>query len=308
METANQQPAHVSVVICTRNREDKIANAVGSVLAVGYPSFDLTIIDQSTSDGTRKALEDILAADSRVSYHHFDEAGLSRAYNRGIERSTGEIMAFTDDDCIVPEDWLTSIVRAFDAEPDGELLYGRVVPFGEGAENDELTPSLDVPVPRRLSKKDGFQVFGMGANYAARRSLFDRIGPFDEVLGGGGALKSSQDFDIAYRAYKAGSVTLLRPEVSIRHDGRREREDWPALLLAYGTGDGGFYTKHARCRDPYAMYLLTRQLGGSFVKWVVKVLLLRHPNNWNYIRGFLTGLRGSFRFKVDRKKRLYRTA
>ena len=95
----------------------------------------------------------------------------------------------------------------------------------------------------------------MGANFAARRRLFTSIGGFDEVLGGGGPLRSSQDYDLAYRTYKSGSSILLRPEVTLRHDGRREIEDWPTLLLNYGTGDGGFYTKHVRCLDPYAAWL-----------------------------------------------------
>ncbi len=65
----------------------------------------------------------------------------------------------------------------------------------------------------------------MGADFAARRRLFDRAGYFDEMLGGGGPLWSSQDYDFAYRTYKAGGVILLRPEVYVRHDGRREDEE-----------------------------------------------------------------------------------
>lgn len=298
-------PVHASVVICTRNRADNIGTAVKSVLALDYPSFDLTIIDQSDTDATQQAIEAVADGDDRLNYVHVDEAGLSRAYNHGIERSTGEIIAFTDDDCVAPTDWLSNIVNAFQTESDGDLLYGQVVPYGEGDENLELTPYLLITEPTRLSKSDGFKVFGMGANFAARRRLFDKIGKFDVVLGGGGKLRSSQDYDLAYRAYKSGSVILLRPDVTIRHDGRREKQDWPALLTAYGIGDGAFYTKHVRCRDPYALWLLSRQWGVATAKWVVKALLRRHPENWNYMGGILTGVRGSFRFKVDRRARLY---
>ena len=96
--------------------------------------------------------------------------------------------------------------------------------------------------------------------------LFTSIGGFDQVLGGGGPLRSSQDYDLAYRTYKSGSVILLRPEVTLRHDGRREAEDWPALLLNYGTGDGAFYMKHVRCRDPFAAWLLAKVLARSAAK------------------------------------------
>ena len=102
----------------------------------------------------------------------------------------------------------------------------------------------------------------MGANFAAQRRLFSSAGSFDEILGGGGALWSSQDYDMAYRTYQSGNVILLRPEVTLRHDGRREAEDWPSLLVAYGSGDGAFYMKHIRCLDPFALWLFTKQFTG----------------------------------------------
>ena len=297
---------HISTVICTRNREDKIGTAIQSVLANDYPSFDLTVIDQSTTDATRQVVEPLAAKDSRVRYVHVEDAGLSRAYNNGIGRTTGEILAFTDDDCIVDSDWLSSIAKAFAVEPDGELLYGQVLAAGDTPDDISQTPALEIPVAERLSKHDGFKVFGMGANFAARRSLFASIGGFDTVLGGGGELRSSQDFDLAYRAYRGGHVILLRPDVALRHDGRRESGDWPALLRAYGTGDGAFYTKHVRCRDLYALWLLTRQVVGGAAKWVVKSIVRRDkPAEIHYVRGVLTGIRGSFKFDVDRTARLY---
>src|SRR5437762_4081211 len=103
----------VSAVICTRNRPDKIGNAVASVLASDYRSFELVVIDQSTTDATRTVLEPMAQNDPRLRYVHVDESGLSRAYNSAIRRTKGEIMAFTDDDCIVPATWLRAIVDAF---------------------------------------------------------------------------------------------------------------------------------------------------------------------------------------------------
>jgi GT2 family glycosyltransferase len=304
--TSQEHAVQASVVICTRNRGAKIGTAVASVLGQDHPSYDVTVIDQSTDDETEVVVKELMASDPRLRYVHSAEAGLSKAYNTAIRSTSGEILAFTDDDCVAPPDWLSKIAAAFAAEPDGMLLYGQVSPFGERREDAELTPALAITKAERLSRKDGYRVFGMGANFAARRSLFDGIGPFDEVLGGGAPLRSSQDYDLAYRAFRSGYVTLLRPEVEIRHDGRRERADWPALLLAYGTGDGAFYTKHVRCRDPYALWLLTRLLGVGTAKWLAKLVLLRHPNNWNYLRGVWSGIRGSFRFAVDRQRRLYR--
>ena len=304
MSDENAAVPQVSAIICTRNRGDKIAAAVTSVLSCDFPSFDLTIIDQSTDDLTSDAVAAI--GDPRVRYVHSTEPGLSRAYNNGVRQSKGEILVFTDDDCLVEPDWITNIVKAFDAEPDGDLLYGRVVAAGSGADDVAADAGPRPEAPERLAKGEGYKVWGMGADFAARRRLFDRAGYFDEMLGGGGPLWSSQDYDLAYRTYKSGGVILLRPEVYVRHDGRREDEDWPKLLLAYGSGDGAFYMKHVRCLDPRATWLFAKQFGITAAKVVAKSVLRRTdrdrllpPRAWS------AGRRASFKYGVDRRTRLY---
>jgi GT2 family glycosyltransferase len=231
--------------------------------------------------------------------------GASRARNLGIASTTGPIIAFTDDDCLVPSDWIGKIVTAFEEQRDGELMYGQVLPAYPENGGEALTPLLRIDKPERLDRANGFRVFGMGANFAARRSLFERAGTFDEMLGGGGPLKSSQDFDLAYRAYRHNAAILLRPEVIVRHDGRREREDWPALLRAYGFGDGAFYSKHVRCRDPYAAWLAAKIFGVMSAKFVAKRALGRRPREIDYLSGFVQGVRGGLKFGVDRATLLY---
>jgi glycosyltransferase involved in cell wall biosynthesis len=301
----NSPQPFVSAVICTRNRPDKIGNAVESVLANTYPNFDLTIIDQSTNGETEEISRRVGQRDGRIRYQRMSKSGLSRAYNRAIASTTGPIIAFTDDDCLVPSDWIEKIVTAFEEQRDGELMYGQVLPAYPENDGEALTPLLRIDKPERLDRTSGFRVFGMGANFAARRSLFERAGMFDEVLGGGGPLKSSQDFDLAYRAYRRNAAILLRPEVIVRHDGRREREDWPALLHAYGFGDGAFLSKHVRCRDPYAAWLVAKHVVVVSAKFVAKRVLGGRPAEIIYLSGFVQGVRGGLRFGVDRATLLY---
>jgi glycosyltransferase involved in cell wall biosynthesis len=295
----------VSAVICTRNRPDKIGNAVESVLANTYPNFDLTIIDQSTSGETEAISRRVGEHDGRIRYQRMSKSGLSRAYNLAIASTTGSIIVFTDDDCLVPSDWIDKIVTAFREHRDGALMYGQVLPAYPEDGGEALTPLLRIDKPERLDRANGFRVFGMGANFAARRSLFERVGTFDEILGGGGPLKSSQDFDLAYRAYRRNAAILLRPEVIVRHDGRREREDWPALLRAYGFGNGAFYSKHVRCRDPYAAWLAAKEFGLMSAKIVARRALGRRPAEIDYLSGFLQGVLGGLKFGVDRTTLLY---
>lgn len=275
------------------------------VLINSYPNFDLNVIDQSTNGETEAVVRRAGEVDTRVGYQRMSKSGLSRAYNLAIASTTGSIIAFTDDDCLVPSDWIDKIVKAFEEQRDGELLYGQVVPAYPEEGGDVLTPLLRIGKAERLDRASGFRVFGMGANFAARRSLFQRAGTFDEMLGGGGPLKSSQDFDLAYRAYRRNAAILLRPEVIVRHDGRREREDWPTLLRAYGFGDGAFYSKHVRCRDPYAAWLAAKNFGVMSAKIVARRAFGRRPAEIDYLMGFVQGVRGGLKFGVDRATLLY---
>jgi glycosyltransferase involved in cell wall biosynthesis len=295
---------HVSVVICTRNRPDLIGNAVASVLANTYPSFDVLIVDQSDDDSTREVVGALRASYCNLGYVHTNQPGLSRAYNIGVRETSGELLAFTDDDCVAPPDWLAMITEAFQSEPDADMLYGQVLLPESLVGCAGEVPTLPIPRPRRLSRHDGFQIYGMGANFAARRRLFSRVGGFDEALGGGGPLRSSQDFDFQYRAYRAGATVLLWPAVKVDHYGLRSPEQWPATLRAYGVGDGAFYFKHVRCGDLFALGLLARQLGRLVAREALRSVRPR-PSQAMYLRSILEGIRESLRYPVDRGRRLY---
>ena len=303
----------ISVVICTRDRHDLIGQAVESVMACDYPRFDIHVMDQSTTDQTRRIVEALAARPASrgaVVYHHLDQAGLSRAYNAGMRTSDGELIAFTDDDVIVPADWLARIAESFEGDPEAGLLYGQVcVPrsLEEDVRKGVIVPSLTWEKRERLSLRDGnYKVWGMGANMAIRRTLLDRVGAFDEALGGGGPLRSSQDYDFAYRAYRFGMAILLEPAVKVDHYGTRTQDQWPLTLKNYGIGDGAFYAKHVRCGDFLALRLFAAQLLRTHFQPVAWSLRERRlVGRSEYGRNLWQGVRAASKFSIDRRFRLY---
>jgi glycosyltransferase involved in cell wall biosynthesis len=292
----------ISCLICTRNRPESIGDAVASVLASAPADAEVIVVDQSTDVRTFDVIAPLAAADARLRYIHMDRAGLSAAYNTGIRASSAPIIACTDDDCIAPRDWVDSVVDAFRRHPDVDLIYGQTL-AGEGHDSD-IIPYLTVRDEVKLGGRYPFYVYGMGANFATTRALFDRIGGFDEVLGGGGPLRSSQDFDYQYRAYKSGALCLLSPRVVVMHYGARTHEQWPSTMIAYGTGDGAFYLKHVRCRDVTALRLMSKRLARSLARTVVNPLRGRTGDSL-YLRGFANGVRASLRFPVNTSTRMY---
>lgn len=291
----------LSAVICTRNRPDLIAFAVGSVLANDDPAFELVVIDQSDTGASRRALA-AFAADNRLRYVHTPRPGLSAAYNRAVREARGDLLAFTDDDCIAPPDWLATVRAEFARDPGADLVYGEV---RAAAGLPGTIPALRFARRRRIGPCDGFVIAGMGANFAARRRAFNAIGGFDEVLGGGGPLRSSQDFDFQFRLFRSSRVSVLSPALAVTHYGVRNDTQWPATRLAYGIGDGAFYMKHVRCGDLLAARLLGKILLLETARTLLKPVLRRQRHPIDYFRGVLEGAWKSFGFAVDRRRRLY---
>jgi glycosyltransferase involved in cell wall biosynthesis len=295
----------VSVIIPTRGRPDLIGRSVRAVLANDHPSFDVLVVDQSDDDRTGEVVRAIAAADARLRYVHTMPPGLSRAYNVGARLTTAPIMAFTDDDCVASANWVSSVARAFEAEPDAGMLYGTVALPSELAEHAGQVPVLPIWRAERLDRRNGHRIYGMGANFALRRTLLDRIVGFDEILGGGGPLRSSQDFDLQYRAYLAGAVVLLRPEVTVDHYGLRSPDQWPATLRAYTIGNVAFYLKHVRCGDLLAAKRLARGFAQVLARQALH-LIGRRASQAPMLRAYLDGARDSLRYPIDRASRIYR--
>src|SRR5690606_12453731 len=101
-------PPRVSVVICTRNRGDSLVGTVQSILDNPHPSFEIIVVDQSTNDDTLTALQPF-QADPRVCYIRSNTVGTGKARNIGLFAARGDIVAYTDDYCFVPKNWIQDL-------------------------------------------------------------------------------------------------------------------------------------------------------------------------------------------------------
>jgi GT2 family glycosyltransferase len=302
-----QQRPHVAAIVCTIARPEGLYKCVESLLRSAYEPFEVIVVDQDASGRSRAAIQSFIDTDPRLKHIYTPIAGKTRAQNLAIASSAAEVFALTDDDCVVPPNWIESIVEAFDAESDAEMLYGPVAKPRLQQQAGLIIPDLRIPTRQRLSLRDGVQIHGMGCNLAVRRTLFERIGFFDEILGVGGPLKASgEDFDFQYRALIGGAVVLLRPEISIEHYGGRSRAQWTSDLQTYGRGDGAFFLKHMRCGDLRALRMFSTWLVRTSVRELLHASGVRR--RWSrapYLRGCFEGMLDSRRFPIDKRLRVY---
>ena len=99
----------VSVVVCAYNAESTMAACLDSLRALRYPATEVVVVDDGSTDSTGAI------ADQYEGIHviHQENKGLSAARNIGMAASTGEIVAYTDADCVVDPDWLHYLVATF---------------------------------------------------------------------------------------------------------------------------------------------------------------------------------------------------
>ncbi len=88
----------VSVLIATYNRAEWLAQAIGSVRAQTFTDWELIIVNDGSTDGTRAWLDRLASEDARVRPIHQDNRGLAAARNAGIRVATGTYLAIIDDD------------------------------------------------------------------------------------------------------------------------------------------------------------------------------------------------------------------
>src|SRR5262245_13985029 len=112
-----RKPFRISVVICTYNRCASLADTLESLNAMDVPpaiDWDVLVVDNRSTYATRDVVESAARkSDVAITYLLERQQGQSFARNLGITSTDKEYIAFTDDDVIVPRDWLARIVDAF---------------------------------------------------------------------------------------------------------------------------------------------------------------------------------------------------
>jgi GT2 family glycosyltransferase len=189
----------VSAVVSTRDRDTSLVRAVETILSNDYPNFELIVVDQSEGDATEHALRRFWP-ERRLRYVRTEGRGLARGLNFGVTRASGEIYAFTDDDCEVEPDWLRALVDAFSANERIGVVFGNVVP-GEHDPNLGFIPAYVRSEPFLAhSIQDKHEAEGIGACMAVRRSVWQALRGFDDAFGAGAEFRSAADLDLSILA------------------------------------------------------------------------------------------------------------
>ncbi|MFE5485892.1 glycosyltransferase [Streptomyces sp. NPDC056527] len=248
-EAPGAVPPRTTVVVATRERADRLARALDSLLDQDHPDHELLVVDNAPTTRETEELVTRKYAD-RVRYVREDTPGLAVAHNTGLAHARGEIVAFTDDDVVADPHWLTALTAPFAADPRLGCVTGLILParlrtpaqilleshggFAKGFAPrlyDPLRPPADEPLFPFTAGS-----FGSGANMAFRARALEAVGGFDPATGTGTAARGGDDLYAFVAVLAAGFRLRYTAEALVWH---HHRETWQDLRnQAYGYGAG----------------------------------------------------------------------
>jgi glycosyltransferase involved in cell wall biosynthesis len=192
----------VSVIVPARDAAATVGATVAALEEQDLAGeWEVILVDDGSSDDTVGVAR--AAGCTRLHVVAGSGSGAAEARNLGVAKARAPLLAFTDSDCKPTREWLSEGVHALESF---DLIQGCVVPDPEQPLG---------PFDRSLWV-EGARGFFETANLFVRRSLFDRVGPFEEWLRIGGR-PFAEDLWFGWRAVRAGARTGFVPKALVHH-------------------------------------------------------------------------------------------
>lgn len=231
----------ISVIIATKNRPSAIMRCVTSILSNTENNFEILIVDQSDTETTHAAITQL--HNYRVHYLKDKKTGKSHALNIGIAHAKGDILAFTDDDCIVRNDWLSAIQKNTLDYVECSAFFGTTLPYQPNKHKGDICPSVfmqrkhkNITQPCRHSTYIGF-----GNNMAIRAQTIQTVGGFALWLGPGSVGSGAEDAEMALRILINNHVIHCDPKMIVYHNRWLRFIEAPKQALSYACGEVACY-------------------------------------------------------------------
>jgi len=224
----------ISIIVSTFNRKEKLQRLLASFSRLYHPCpLEFIIVDNCSDDGTDKVVKEWIPAISSadVNYQVLPKRSpLVTSRNAGISLSTGNIIAFTDDDCVVDPLWIDRLYHRLAASPGIAGVGGKVLPCG----NDIY--SLYYTTYRVLEPPDHINAI-IGASCIFWKQPVVEAGLFDEYFSGLGGEEIALCMKLWVRGYRFG----FEEQALVYHDYRKGLLTFSRSFYRDGYGERMIY-------------------------------------------------------------------
>ncbi len=202
----------VSVIVPVLNDSERLRNCLKALENQTYTKslYEVIVIDNGSHDN----IENVVSRYSKAILYHESKPGSYSARNKGLSIAKGDIIAFTDSDCIPAQDWIEKGVANILRAPNCGLLAGKINVFFRNPDKPtsvELYESVTA-----FQQKDNAECKGFGAtaNIFTFRDVINHVGNFNDIL------KSSGDFEWGQRVRSFGYKIVYGEDACVSHPAR----------------------------------------------------------------------------------------
>lgn len=310
----------ISIIICTYNRAESLKRMLATLIPANVQDvLEVLVVDNNSRDHTREVLAEYAGRHPELFRPMLEtKPGQGAALNRAIRAARGDVLVFTDDDVLLPGNWMDEIRKALAAHPDCGVFGGRVKPVPpegmafpawvhwEDPHNTAEGPLVDHNKGRETkSYHEPGMCTPVGANFFLRRQAVERNGLFPEADSNSDEPLRAVDSVWFNQARNRGEAVMYVPTVVVNHvtDPRRMTKEyfsWYFLNSAktcVASTPGGqeeasrlfnvprwFYVKLARSLWVYLESMLSRE--PESLVYAKKLQLLYF---WGVVTGFMRG-------------------
>lgn len=247
----------ISAIIVARNEEANIKDCLNAMLAQDYTGgqFEVVVVDGMSDDRTTEIVREMAEKHSNLRLAYNEKLLIAPGRNIGLAESKFGFIAFTDADCIVPNDWLAKLAGGFETINKnrsnlGAVGGGNISPksnsvFAEalGIYLDSFLGSFNSP-QGRLYKRIKEVASLPCLNVLYNKEAVISVGGFDESLG-----NVAEDLDMNIRMRKAGYSLYFLPEATVIHKLRPNLSRWLRNMVLYGKGRAIITKKHGLYKE-----------------------------------------------------------
>jgi len=218
----NKEKPKVSVIICayTIERLNNIYEAVNSVLAQTFRPYEVMLAVDHNQELHDK-LQKELPQPTKLLLNDGDERGAVATDNVGIAYSSGDIIAFIDDDAVAEKDWLEKLVKYYD-DPSIVAVGGKLVSVWERGRPEWFPEELDWIVGGTYKGHPEIQTPVRNlilCNMSVRSAVFHDSGFFATEFGRNGnwGTGAESEFFLRVRHQQSNTIVLYEPDAIVYH-------------------------------------------------------------------------------------------
>lgn len=238
-----------SVIIPTYNRADLLKNCLEAVAvqSVSHDSYEIIVINDGSRDHSDSVIETFKRQNPYINFACIkqENCGVSHARNRGIERAQGEIVFFTDDDCVVPPNWIETLADGYRRHPDvggvgGWYRYTEdALKKSSYAAYTSYEFAAHYVADKEIKTRHFINPAGNTSNMSYRKSALDKVGGFDEEM----RTPGFEDWDLKVRFINSGFLLLYMP-FFVLHVHPLSAREVASRMFKLGMGRRRFIERH----------------------------------------------------------------